>query len=89
MGPTMIEAERNEIRLHLALLERANVLFGRFGTAIPVMIAFLNKWPTEVQVYPHWEVGESWRFILSIYLYWLASFALGRAVSFAKAGLEP
>lgn len=84
----MIEAERNEIRRQIALLERANGLFGRFGSLIPTAIACLNTWPTEVEVYPHWQVGESWRFFLSLYLYWLAAFALGRAVSFAKAGLE-
>jgi hypothetical protein len=54
-----------------------------------VAIAFLNGWPTEVQLYPQWQLGESWRFFLSLYLYWFASFALGRAVSFAKGSIAP
>jgi hypothetical protein len=78
-----------EISRRIALFERATVLFDRFGTMVPVAIAFLNRWPTEVELYPHWQVGESWRFFLSLYLYWLASVALRRAVSFAKGSVAP
>ncbi|WP_298880801.1 hypothetical protein [uncultured Bradyrhizobium sp.] len=85
----MINAERKEIDLRIALLERASALFDRFGGYIPMAIAFLNRWPTQVELYPHWQVGESWKFFLSCLLYFLASFALDRAVIFAKAGLEP
>jgi hypothetical protein len=52
-------------------------------------IAFLNKWPSEVELYPHWQVGESWKLFLSLYLYWFAWLALGRAISFAKASIQP
>jgi hypothetical protein len=85
----MTNAERKEISRRIALLERAAALFDRFGTLVPVAIAFLNHWPTEVQLYPQWQVGESWRFFLSLYLYWFASFVLGRAISFAKESVEP
>ncbi|MBR0775622.1 hypothetical protein JQ625_12335 [Bradyrhizobium diazoefficiens] len=85
----MTDAERNQISQRIALFERAAALFNRFGTLVPVAIAFLNRWPTEVELYPQWQVGESWRFFLSFYLYVLASFALRRAISFAKAGTEP
>lgn len=85
----MTNAERKQISRRIALLERASALFDRFGASVPVAIAFLNRWPTEVELYPHWQLGESWRFFLSLYLYWMASFALGRAVSFAKAELAP
>ncbi|MDI3565298.1 hypothetical protein [Bradyrhizobium sp. Arg816] len=85
----MANAERKEISLSIALLERAAALFDRFGNTVPVAIAFLNGWPTEVQLYPQWQLGESWRFFLSLYLYWFASFALGRAVSFAKGSIAP
>ena len=43
----------------------------------------------EVQLYPQWQLGESWRFFLSLYLYWFASYALSRAVSFAKGSIAP
>ena len=69
--------------------ERAAALFDRFGTLVPVAIAFLNRWPTEVELYPQWQVGESWRFFLSFYLYVLASFALRRAISLAKGSIAP
>ncbi|WP_027545585.1 hypothetical protein [Bradyrhizobium sp. WSM2254] len=85
----MTAAERKEISQRIALLERASALFDRFGTLVPMAIAFLNRWPTEVQVYPQWQVGESWRLFLSLYFYWLASFALSRAVSFAQKSIEP
>ncbi|MDA9495425.1 hypothetical protein [Bradyrhizobium sp. CCBAU 11361] len=85
----MTAAEPKEISQRIALLERASALFDRFGTLVPMAIAFLNRWPTEVQLYPQWQVGESWRFFLSLYFYWLASFALSRAVSFAKRSIEP
>jgi hypothetical protein len=54
-----------------------------------VAIAFLNRWPTQVELYPHWQVGESWKFFLASFLYFLASLALDRAVLFAKADLNP
>jgi hypothetical protein len=85
----MTDLEREETSQRIALLERACALFDRFGCSIPVAIAFLNGWATEVQLYPQWQLGESWRFFLSLYLYWFASFVLGRAVSFAKGSLEP
>jgi hypothetical protein len=85
----MTAAERNQIKQRIALLERASDLFDRFGSLVPLGIAFLNRWPTEVQLYPHWQVGEAWRFFLSLGLYSLAAFALRRAVSFATAGLDP
>lgn len=83
----MTEAERKEIGKGIALLERATNLFGRFGGLIPTAIAFLNKWPTQVELYPHWQVGESWKVFLSFYLYWMAWLALERAVTFAKGSL--
>ena len=85
----MINAERNEINRRIALLERGSALFDRFGSYIPLLIAFLNRWPTKVELYPHWQVGESWKFFLSCLFYFLASFALDRAVSFAKASIDP
>ncbi|MCP3392662.1 hypothetical protein NLM27_28345 [Bradyrhizobium sp. CCGB12] len=85
----MTDAERKRISERIALLERASALFDRFGTIVPVSIAFLNHWPTEVQLYPQWQLGESWRFFLSLYLYWFASFALSRAISFAKGSVVP
>ncbi|MDA9508110.1 hypothetical protein XI09_26425 [Bradyrhizobium sp. CCBAU 11386] len=85
----MTAAERKEISQRIALVERASVLFDRFGTLVPTAIAFLNRWPTEVQLYPQWQVGESWRFFLSLYVYWFASFALRRAISFAQKSIEP
>ena len=85
----MTNAEHNQINRRIALLERASALFDRFGGYIPMAIAFLNRWPTQVELYPHWQVGESWKFFLSCLLYFLASLALDRAVIFAKAGLDP
>ena len=85
----MTNAERKEINQRIALLERASALFSRFGGYIPVVIAFLNRWPTRVELYPHWQVGESWKFFLSYLLYSLAWLALGRAVSFARVGIDP
>ncbi|UVO37895.1 hypothetical protein KUL72_05775 [Bradyrhizobium arachidis] len=85
----MTNAERNQINRRIALLERATALFGRFGGLIPMAVAFLNRWPTQVELYPHWQVGESWKVFLSVYLYWFAWLALGRAISFAKASLAP
>lgn len=85
----MTEAERKQINQRIALLERATALFGRFGGLIPMAIAFLNKWPTQVELYPHWQVGESWKVFLSLYLYWLAWFVLERATKFAKSSLAP
>ena len=85
----MATAGSKAINQHIALFERAVELFDRFGPIVPVVIAFLNGWPTEVQLYPEWQLGESWRFVLSVHLYWLASFALGRAVVFAKGSIVP
>ena len=85
----MTNAERNEINRRIALLERGSALFDRFGSYIPLLIAFLNRWPTTVELYPHWQVGESWKFFLSCLLYFLASLAFDRAITFAKAGLDP
>lgn len=85
----MTDAERKEISRRIALLERTTALFGRFGGLIPTAIAFLNKWPTEVELYPHWQVGESWKLFLSLYLYWFAWLALGRAIGLAKRSIEP
>ncbi|MCS3926961.1 hypothetical protein M2175_001992 [Bradyrhizobium elkanii] len=85
----MTNAGRKEISHGIALLERASALLDRFGNIVPVAIAFLNGWPTEVQLYPQWQLGESWRFFLSLYLYWFASYALSRAVSFAKGSIAP
>jgi hypothetical protein len=85
----MTATERKQIKQRIALLERVSDLFDRFGSLVPLAIAFLNRWPTEVQLYPHWQVGEAWRFFLSLGLYSLAAFALRRAVSFATAGLDP
>ena len=84
----MTNAECNQISQRIALLERAAKLFGRFGGLIPMMVAFLNKWPTQVELYPHWQVGESWKFFLSVYLYWFAWLALDRAIKFAKAEFD-
>lgn len=85
----MTNAERHEIDQRIALLERASALFGRFGGYIPLVIAFLNRWPMRVELYPHWQVGESWKFFLGGFLYFLASLALDRAICFAKAGIAP
>lgn len=85
----MTNVDRDQINQRIALLERASALFSRFGGSIPVAIAFLNRWPTQVELYPHWQVGESWKFFLSYSLYFLAWLALDRAISFAKAGLDP
>lgn len=65
----MTNADRNQINQRIALLERASALFSRFGGSIPAAIAFLNRWPTQVELYPHWQVGESWKFFLSYSLY--------------------
>lgn len=85
----MTNAERKQINQRIALLERATALFGRFGGLIPMAVAFLNKWSTQVELYPHWQVGESWKVFLSFYLYWFAWLALGRAISFAKGSIDP
>ena len=85
----MTNAESKQINQRITLLERASALFSRFGGFIPVAIAFLNRWPTRVELYPHWQVGESWKFFLASFLYFLASLALDRAIIFAKADLAP
>ncbi|WP_245283965.1 hypothetical protein [Bradyrhizobium sp. Cp5.3] len=83
----MTDAERKQISERIALLERASALFWRFGGWVPMPIAFLNGWPNEVQLYP-WQVGESWRLFLSLFVYQFAGLALDRAISFAKASLD-
>ncbi|OAF18964.1 hypothetical protein [Bradyrhizobium neotropicale] len=83
----MTDAERKQISERIALLERASALFWRFGGWLPMAIAFLNGWPNEVQLYP-WQVGESWRLFLSLFVYQFAGLALDRAISFAKASLD-
>ncbi|OAF08387.1 hypothetical protein AYJ54_14890 [Bradyrhizobium centrolobii] len=85
----MTDAERNQTGQRIALLARVSALFDRFGSTVPMAIAFLNGWPTEVQFYPHRQVGESWRLYLSLIIYQLAALALGRATSFARASLDP
>jgi hypothetical protein len=84
----MTNAEHKQITQRIAFLERATALFGRFGGLIPMAVAFLNKWPTQVELYPRWQVGESWKFFLSVYLYWFAWLALDRAIKFAKAEFD-
>jgi hypothetical protein len=85
----MTNVERQGIRHRAALLARAADLFDRFGTSVPLAIAFLNGWPTVIKFYPDFVVGEAWKVLLSCALYQLAAFALRRAVSFATAGLDP
>jgi hypothetical protein len=85
----MTNAEIKQINQRIALLERASALLSRFGGYIPMAIAFFNRWPTQVELYPHWQVGESWKFFLSYFLYFLAWLALDRAVAFGKSGLAP
>jgi hypothetical protein len=85
----MTDAEGKEIRRRIALLARATDLFDRFGVSVPLAIAFLNGWPTEIKFYPDFVVGDAWKVFLSCILYQLAVFALRRAVSFATASLEP
>ncbi|MHC2625244.1 hypothetical protein ACVIW2_007276 [Bradyrhizobium huanghuaihaiense] len=81
--------EGKEIIQDTALFERAATLFVRFGDYIPLTIAFLNHWPTEIKFYPEFVVGNAWKVFLSLGLYQLAAFALRRAVKFATAELAP
>ncbi|MBH5399452.1 hypothetical protein HZZ13_16925 [Bradyrhizobium sp. CNPSo 4010] len=85
----MTSAERKEISRRLALLERASVLFDRFGVSVPLAIAFLNHWPTEIKSYQDLVTTNAWKVFLSCVLYQLAAFALRRAVKFATADLAP
>ncbi|MBR1091199.1 hypothetical protein JQ621_27395 [Bradyrhizobium manausense] len=85
----MINAERNQISQRIALLERASALFDRYGASVPLTIAFLNGWPTEIKFYPELVVGNAWKVFLSLALYQLAALALRRAITFATAGLSP
>ncbi|WP_210419121.1 hypothetical protein [Bradyrhizobium sp. NAS80.1] len=55
----MTNAGRKQIRQWIALLERVSALFDRYGASVPLAIAFLNGWPTKVELSPHWQVGES------------------------------
>ncbi|WFU23862.1 hypothetical protein QA649_38655 [Bradyrhizobium sp. CB1717] len=81
--------EGKEIIRDTARLERAATLFDRFGDYIPLTIAFVNHWPTEIKFYPEFVVGNAWKVLLSLGLYQLAAFALRRAVKFATAELAP
>jgi hypothetical protein len=85
----MTAAERNEISQRIALLERASALFDRFGVSVPLAIAFLNHWPTEIKSYQDLVTTDAWKIFLSCALYELAAFALRRAVKFATADLAP
>ncbi len=85
----MTNAERKQIRQRIALLERASALFDRFGASVPLAIAFLNGWPTEIKFYPELVVGNAWKVFLSLGLYQLAAFALRRAISFATTDFAP
>lgn len=84
----MTDIRRKQIENRLALLERASMLFSRFGYVVPMAIAYLRGWPTHVELYPHTQIGESWKVFLSLFLYWLAELALERAVSFAQRSFE-
>lgn len=85
----MTSVERKEMRRRLALLERASGLFDRFGVSVPLAVAFLNHWPTEIKSYQDLVTTEAWKIFLSCALYELAAFALRRAVKFATAELAP
>ncbi|MBR0854278.1 hypothetical protein [Bradyrhizobium liaoningense] len=85
----MTDAGHKQIRQRIALLERASVLFDRFGVSVPLAIAFLNRWPTEIKSYQDLVTSSAWKVFLSCALYELAAFALRRAVSYARAGLDP
>lgn len=84
----MTNSRRKQIKHRIALLERATLLFGRYGFVVPMVIAYLRGWPTYIEFYPQMQVGESWKILLSGFLYWLAYLALERAVSFAQRSLE-
>jgi hypothetical protein len=85
----MTIAECEETRQRIALFARASDLFERFGCWLPLAIAHLNGWPTEVRTYQEFVESGAWHLFLSGTLYFLAAFALRRAVSFAAAGLNP
>ncbi|EJN12514.1 hypothetical protein PMI42_04172 [Bradyrhizobium sp. YR681] len=85
----MTKAEHGQINRHIALLARASALFDRHGASVPLAIAFLNGWPTEIKFYPELVVGNAWKVLLSLALYQLAAFALRRAITFATADLSP
>ena len=85
----MTSVERKEMRRRLALIERASALFDRFGVSVPLAIAFLNHWPTEIKSYQDLVTTDAWKIFLSCALYELAAFALRRAVKFATADLAP
>ena len=87
MGTTMTTAECKETRRRIALFAHASHLFERFGYLLPLAIAFLNGWPTEVKTYQEFVESGAWHVFLSGGLYHLAALALGRAVSFAEAEL--
>lgn len=84
----MTNARRKQIRNRIALLERVTMLFGRYGFVVPTVVAYLRGWPTHVELYPHMQIGESWKVFLSGFLYWFAYLALERAVSYAQRSLE-
>lgn len=85
----MTTAECKQTRQRIELFARASDLFDRFGCWLPLAIAFLNGWPTEVKSYQEFVESGAWHLFLSGALYFLAAFALRRAVSFAAAGLAP
>jgi hypothetical protein len=85
----MTNAGHKQIGQRIALLERVSALFDRFGASVPLAIAFLNGWPTEIKFYPELVVGNAWKVFLSLALYQLAAFALGRAITFATADITP
>jgi hypothetical protein len=85
----MTNAGHKQIGQRIALLERASALFDRFGASVPLAIAFLNGWPTEIKFYPELVVGNAWKVFLSLALYQLAAFALRRAITFATADITP
>jgi hypothetical protein len=78
-----------ETRQRIALFARASDLFQRFGYVLPLAIAFLNGWPTEVKSYQEFVDSGAWHLFVSGGLYHLAAVALGHAVSFAQTGLDP
>ncbi|PJG52587.1 hypothetical protein CVM73_24550 [Bradyrhizobium forestalis] len=85
----MTKAEDKEIGRRVALFARAADLFDRLAVFLPLAIAFLNGWPTEVKSYQELVVSGAWKGFLSCALYQLAAFALKRAVEFAKSDLAP
>ena len=84
----MNDADRKQIRQRAMMLQRASEAFARFGALIPMAIAFVRGWPLEVELYPHWQVGESWKVFLGLFVYWLAALALERSAFLAVTSLD-